>query len=480
MVLLLPITSMPLIVQLAHSSSVAAPSGLALLFMVIIWLFFYVIKGGIFPAQMTPLFGFVTIAILATLVAPFFPIPAFKDVSVFRQGVQGLFTLGIGICFYLVAATYPTKNKDIELTLRLINWSGLVILCWSLVQVIIWYRLNDYPEWINNIQGILSIADLFRYQQRATGFSAEPSWLAHQLNMLYLPFWLASSLQQFTVHRFRIVKMTFENFLLAIGIIILWLTLSRSGLIAFLLMIAYLIVKINMWLKTKLQRYILQRWQRNENKTTVQSKQILVSVGLFIILVFFYLAILFGVVYGLSLFDPRMKNVFDFDLSLDNSILRYGSELRLESRLVYWFAGWDIFNDHPWLGVGLGNTGYYFPEKITSYGWNFMEVREVMYRYANIINVKSLWIRLLAETGITGFAFFMTWWCLLWRTSRVLEKSLSKMQRMVGFAGIFVLLGLIVEGFSIDSFALPYFWFSLGLVTVVFTRKIGLINNQIR
>ena len=33
----------------------------------------------------------------------------------------------------------------------------------------------------------------------------------------------------------------------------------------------------------------------------------------------------------------------------------------------------------------------------------------------------------------------------------------------MGYAGFFVLLGIIFEGLSIDSFAMPYWWVSLGL-----------------
>ena len=37
--------------------------------------------------------------------------------------------------------------------------------------------------------------------------------------------------------------------------------------------------------------------------------------------------------------------------------------------------------------------------------------------------------------------------------------------KVLGLAGSFMLVGLLVEGFSIDTFALPYYWVTLGLVT---------------
>jgi len=39
------------------------------------------------------------------------------------------------------------------------------------------------------------------------------------------------------------------------------------------------------------------------------------------------------------------------------------------------------------------------------------------------------------------------------------------MRKTLGFTGVFMLTALIAEEFSVDSFALPYMWFTLGLVT---------------
>jgi hypothetical protein len=39
------------------------------------------------------------------------------------------------------------------------------------------------------------------------------------------------------------------------------------------------------------------------------------------------------------------------------------------------------------------------------------------------------------------------------------------MMKTIGWAGIFMLVGMILDGFSVDSFALPYIWATTGLVT---------------
>jgi O-antigen ligase len=114
----------------------------------------------------------------------------------------------------------------------------------------------------------------------------------------------------------------------------------------------------------------------------------------------------------------------------------------------------------------LGNSGFFFPEKMSGYGWGLVEVRRLMYIDTALPNIKSLWVRLLAETGLVGFAFFVCWLYLGWHTSSWLEKNVADRRgKMLALMGKLVIIALVFEGFSVDSFALPYLWFSLGLVT---------------
>ena len=90
----------------------------------------------------------------------------------------------------------------------------------------------------------------------------------------------------------------------------------------------------------------------------------------------------------------------------------------------------------------------------------------------SVPNTKSLWVRLLAETGILGFAFYTSWVYLHWREAVRLERSgLSEMERALGFTGKLFIIALIMEGFSMDTFGLPYYWIALGIV--VAARRIS-------
>jgi O-antigen ligase len=86
-----------------------------------------------------------------------------------------------------------------------------------------------------------------------------------------------------------------------------------------------------------------------------------------------------------------------------------------------------------------------------------------------LFNIKSLWVRILAETGLVGFAIFLGWLFVIFLSARYLLKNENSLMRTIGWAGIFMLVAMILDGFSVDSFALPYIWATTGLVTAAST-----------
>lgn len=458
---LLPISSMPLVVELVGSDTVAAPSGLVLFILLLIWLIPFLLKGGIIPRECVPFLIFILFAVLSTLLSVFLPIPTYNDINPLRGQVVALLTLGVGLSFYLFTTLFIRDEVILFKTLRIINWSGLVMLVWAFTQWAWWTFFSHYPEWMREIHALYSIGPLYR--QRATGFAVEPSWLAHQLNMLYLPLWLASSIRSFTAHKWKLYKVNFENILLVLGVVVLFLTFSRVGLIALFLMIGYLLLRLNAWVVRWLQNKVLTKWLQQLNSQWVNRWVISTAIGVGLIMI--YLVVLFGVGYGLSQLDPRMKDLFTFSSAQQNALLEYAHRLNFDTRLVYWQAAWNTFNDYPWMGVGLGNVGFFFPEKLGSFAWKLVEVRNLIYRSSVLLNSKSLWLRLLAETGLIGFSIFTGWLASLWAAAETRDKAKLTCVSMLSLFGRFVLLALLIEGFSVDSFALPYIWVALGLAT---------------
>jgi O-antigen ligase len=191
----------------------------------------------------------------------------------------------------------------------------------------------------------------------------------------------------------------------------------------------------------------------------------LLAAGVSILLILSYLAAATGVAYVMSRIDPRMKDLFKPNFWQQGTALVLANQLQFGERVVYWQAGWEVFNRYPVLGVGPGNAGFFFSQTIPSFGWKLIEVRQLMYRAGEIPNSKNLWVRLLAENGIIGLALFLSFAAAILQSCRYLMDNISSIAKTIGLMGLFVLIGLLVEGFSIDSFAFPYYWISFGLVS---------------
>ena len=459
MIAVLPITSMPLMAKLLGSDTVAAPAILFAFLLTLLWFIPFLWKRGHMVKESIPLLVFFVIALFATILANFQDPPAYKGINFYRNSMEAVVTLVIGIVFFLLASSYVTTDKKAALTMRIINWSGLVMLLWAGAQAIAWYGFGHYPQWMFDLQGLISSRVLYR--QRVNGLALEPSWFAHQLNMVYLPVWLSATIKGVSAHKKKLWFLSFENVLLLGGISALLLTLSRVGLLGFVLMFTFLLIRLHTYIVDKvLQIPILQK------KGTVSEKQkhrLILWISLVLIVVY-GMAIILGL-WIFSKVDPRMESLFDFSTGKDNPLLSYFNELSFGERVVYWLAGWNIFTEHPLFGVGLGNAGFYFPKAITPYGWNLIEVRRLVYRTSILLNVKSLWVRLLAETGLVGFSVFCGW--LTSMAVKFFKKSHSKrpMEGVFSVMGIFVIFALLAEGFSIDSFAMPYLWVALGLAS---------------
>lgn len=460
----LPFTSFPLVANLSGSGMVGPLSILPLLLLLFVWLVPFFLRGGKLPPQVTPLFAFCMAALISSAAAFFIAFPPYKSMTLLNSETKSLVTLAIGLCFYLVLVTWLKDAKRLQFFLRWVNWSGVLVMGWSYFQAFIWFRYHTYPDWMWNIQGHVSNS-LLLYVQRVTGFAYEPSWLAHQFNMVYLPFWLAATATGYSAHRMRLGILHFEQILLVGGIGTLVLSVSRIGLLTFIFMIAFLILLWNVQLVRWMQRRLVERFRPTGNRAVLVRQSI--AVGSALILVLVYAGILLGAAFGLSRYDVRMARLFDFKTIQDQSFMHYANQLVFAERIVFWQAGWEVFNDNPILGVGLGNAGYFFPKKLSAFSFALNEVRNLIYRQTALPNIKSLWVRLLAETGIIGFAFFVGWIFLLWKSAGFLRSREDRLQKTIGLLGSFALIGFLMEGFSIDTFALPYYWISFALITAV-------------
>ncbi len=467
----LPITSMPLVVKLVRSDTVAAPSGLFLAVLVVVWIVPYLLNGGEVPKTVLPLLLFFFLAVFSSLLSVFYEIPLFKGHDSVFEVVTSLATLVIGFLFYLVTVTIIQDETGLKKTLQWISIAGALIVLWSIAQAISWAAISRYPAWMKSIHDIYSVGPLFR--QRVSGFALEPSWLAHQMNVLFIPYWLASSLARTTAFRWKLWKFSIENILLVLGIAILLLTYSRIGLAAMLVMLAVPVALAALRVLQKVNQRIINL---NRIKQAAGFLKIAFQVVWFIALAAAGIGIILGLGLALSKLDMRMASLFEFDFQHRDAMLYYAEKLSLAARFVYWEAGWGVFEKFPILGAGLGNSGFFFPETLHPYAWKLSEVRALLFRSSVLLNSKSLWIRLLAETGIVGFSAFIGWLFSIAQGIPTKMKSTSKLATAIGWMAIFSLIGLAFEGFSLDSFGMPYLWIALGIASSMYFSLRG--NKQ--
>jgi O-antigen ligase len=452
-VFFLPITSLPLLSRLMGGTMVAPPSivfaglGLAL------WLPVLLVQRESLPREFAPLAAFVTAALVSSLLSFFLLFPPFKGNSPLAEIAHALITLIIGLTCYAAFALWYTRRERFTWLFRLVDLGGAVMLLWSLAQLyVLFLSGRPYPDWMIALQNALSTNSLLRfaYMHRANGFTFEPSWLAHQINVFFLPYWLAATLTGYTAIGKRLWHISVENLLLAGGIVVLLGSLSRIGLLTLLLLAAYLLFRFTQFLA----RILAKRFRRP------QLAAIFIGMGLFVL--YFLLAV--GLVYGMSFADYRLAAIFNME-KIPSDWFALARNLNFAERVSYWSMGFHDFGEHPIFGVGLGNAGFFFTNSIPPAAPTLPEILKIQTQFTAVPNVKNLWLRLLGETGLVGFGLFAAWLTVLWRGSKFLQSKSAPVYRVVGWMGLLAIIALVGEGFSIDSFAMPYYWISFGILT---------------
>jgi hypothetical protein len=438
------------------------------------------LRRGKPPRETVPFIVFVLFVVVLAALAFFEVGDYFRNRALLSQTIRTFIPLAGGLTFFLVTAAWHADAQGLRRTLQFIYAGGFLLLVWSLAQAVINFRFDyQYPALMTAIRDALVTQSTMDSSPRLAGLTWEASWFAHQLNMLYLPLWLAATYQRTTVFP-RIWKISFENIFLVFGMGVFFLSSPRIGGLACLLMLLYLVLRFHV----AIYRWIVSRLARRQPS---QSIRLPVRVGVGILLVVVIVVVYTGLGAGaLKIFSARdwrvgllvksplsqaeLRRVAVFD---ENSLFLLGLRFAFLERTVYWMDGWHIFNDYPILGVGLGNAGYYFVSHLPAVGWSSIEVRAIVYQNDTLPNIKSMWYRLLAETGILGFSLFITWFLVLWSSANRSLRSQDATLKTVALAGQLALLAYVFEGFSVDTFGLPYLFIMAGLVA-----SVGMITRR--
>lgn len=474
----LPVSSFPLLSSF-YGGLVAPLSLLPFLLLFLLVTLPLIFHRGALPKETLPLIAFFLVAVISCAAAFFFFIPGFKGKTVPGQEIRALLTLAVGLTFYLVTTSWVRSIERLQNSWKYITIGGILVVAWASLQSFYILRHAElYPSWMNQIQSWLSLRSPAYSPRwgRVNGLTYEASWFAHQMVMIYLPIWIAATYQKTSAFKFRLFRISTENILLVFGLGVFVLSSPRIGLLSFLLMVLYLFVKVNLSIYRKMVAYLTHRQViRSDGSARLHMNWIKLLTSVLILAV--YALVLSGIFYFFVQRDYRLATLVSNPpttkelvglLTLDqNTLLELSHRFLFLERMVYWLNGWNVFNHFPWLGVGLGNAGFFFPILAPAQGWATFEIRNVLFYFTQLPNVKSFWFRLLAETGIIGFSAFITWIYVLFQSARYSFRSPNPTVKTLAFAGQLSLLAFIGEGFSIDSFAMPYLWVFAGLIAAI-------------
>ncbi len=463
-----PVTSFPLIASGVSEGPVGPLALIPLAVLGPLSVLRWILRDRPLPVLGMPLLLFVLLAACSAAAAWALPLAPYKGQTLITRELRALGTLAIGVGFYLATVWIVDTPGRMRTSLRALGLTAVPMLAWASLQA--YYVLDGVravPWQFRELHRLISVRDPLR--DRVTALAYEPSWFGDQLVVLFLPLWLGILLSGASIFpRWRKIPVI-ELMLIGWGLILLFFTRSRISyvsLFAFLGALALVGVWRGAgWLASRLH----SRMPTFRRLRLPWLKLALILGGAAGLLVLGWYA-----AQGIARADRRTQRLFILPSQLASIRDEYPYEVAYEvanrvafaERLVYWTAAFRTFEQYPLLGVGPGNAGFLFEQNVPTYGHRLVEIQTALDRAnPNFPNPKNLWIRLLAETGMLGFSAFLIWITLLAAGAGRLIRQQDSLARAIGWGGALALISIVIEGFSLDTFALPQLWLVAGFIT---------------
>ena len=145
-----------------------------------------------------------------------------------------------------------------------------------------------------------------------------------------------------------------------------------------------------------------------------------------------------------------------------------GPSLQSESTRSRWASAettFNVFLDHPLMGVGLGMPRFYVHEYMPSWAMSDVSIRSsVMGNTPGGISSNNQFIELLASTGLPGCLLFVAFLLSMLADSYGAVRCAKEKWKRRALAGIFfALVAQIFHYFALNDFAFRYWFFIWGL-----------------
>lgn len=412
-------------------------------------------------SALTPLLVFVLIALIASGVGFLLSPPDLYHYTYVGRSLRAWFTLSIGLLFFLIPAALNRSEEEMLFSLRWLYRGFVMQLIWSGIQLA-YFLLGPYYEEIfpnapleylntlDMIQKTVMMAGLAP-NQRISGLTLEPSWLAAQIGNTYLPWLVAAWLSGYFWRTPR-----WHLFMLGLALLTALLSFSRGGLL-----VIGVAGALTLWLTaSNWVGKVWAWWRAPFLQTSLPSR--LRALALRWLLAITLLGATLGSFWALTN-HPYFARLWRSEKA---NLIDYFVDIYAGPRLALTWAGWKIYEQHPWTGVGLGGAGFYLIPNLPDWAhFNIPETAELLASSNTLFpNIKNLYLRLLAETGIFGFWAFLAFYLFLLSKSLSLIRRPAAFDRFLGIGGLFGCLTIIGLGFSFDSFANPMIWVTPGLL----------------
>lgn len=401
------------------------------------------------PANIKPLLAFLLFTLIASLVGFVYAPIALRGAEFEDRVLRGFLSLAIGLIFFFVAFWMNRDEKDLQRSLKWIYVGLGLTLAWSLVQAIAINSALIPRHLINEIQLIFSDRPLLA--RRISGFAYEPAWLADQLVAFYMPWLFAAIL----LRRPLTERTWLEPALLLLSLVVLVFTYSRGGLAsaAICMLVVGLLAgragleRARAWLTAPLRAKKFRR------------------AGALAVRVALVAAVAIAAVAAVSFLSRYEYFASLWELGDETRPLDYIVDISAGPRLAYAAAGYAVYETAPLTGVGLGASGLYLLQKYPEWSYVIPEIARQLSPDSNLVpNIKSLYVRLLAETGLPGLWLFVVFMLSFLAILRRMWLAKTPAFRFVAVAGLFAWLALALRNGTQDSFTFPIMWVILGML----------------
>lgn len=466
--LALPVTSFPYFPPAIGGDALVRPLSLYPLILLIPLVILPRLVRRPLPKTLLPLVFFVFIAAASSLVSLLYGIEPAHEISIAERTLRGMITLGIGGAIYLAVVLIPETIDDLHFTLRWSYAGCAVAMAWGTVQA--WQILSFNKKifsYMEFAQHFISTRRLL--YERISGLTYEPHWFADQLILILLPGTLAAVLSGYSIYRWRRGNLTIEWFLLAWMVGLLPFTYSRAGLMN---LIVTVLLSVLLFSSSRQKKQSASK-ERTAKAGLLPFRSMWKRVSL-VLLVALVVGIPIYVIGVQNEFfariwkfwrDPDALNPPGVQYTLPQTLMVYFGHLGFDTRLAYGEAAYKTYASHPWLGVGLGNFGFYIQETLPLRPLTTEVLRTITPDNSRprLVTPKNFYLRLLAETGVIGTSAFLAFIIASLGCAIYLLLSSDPKWRYWGLTSSIGIIAFLISALTFDSFVIPNTWIVLGL-----------------